>query len=386
MQQSKYDKIYIDYNASTPVLNEVLDEINFFSTKAFYNLAPKYSHQLVETVEGYRFDIIKMLNGSTKDGNKLVFHAGGTDALNSFVQGVAFAALESKSPKKHIISTKIEHEAILYTLKYLETLGFEVDLLSVDEKGVISLDELKSLVREDTLMISVVHVNNETGVIQPLKQIVNIARKHEGIIVHSDGITAVGRLKIDIEDLGVDGYTISANKFFGPRAISCNYVKNNVPIRSILFGTPKEYGLRPGTENVTGMIGLHKALQIVESKRDFYIKKETDLLDFLEKSIISTIPNVSINSNKDVRICNTLSVSILGVDAPSLSKAAGDNGVCISSIGDGKSHVLEAMGVSGDVLQGSIRLSISARYNTKNELKKAIDILSNTVSKLKNNK
>jgi cysteine desulfurase len=378
----KPKQIYLDYNSSTPIFKKVLEFMEPFYEGYFYNPSAKYALDLKEYLENAKAQTLGILGA--KDGF-IVHYGGGTEAISSFLQGLAFQILYTNSNKKHIIASTIEHDASIKTLEHLKLFGFEITYAPVDKNGVVDVDFIENAIKKETALISIMHVNNETGVLQPIKEISNIAKKH-GVIFHSDGIAAVGKVKINIEDLGVDAYTITAHKFYGPKGSAINYIKNGVEIRPVILGSHQQYGLKAGTENVAGFIGLYKALELLLADQEKYVEEETKLLQTLENGLKNSIADFSINSPKNLRVCNTLNVGFAGCISANIIKKLSQKEVCVSlgaaSVGDSFSHVIKAMNVEEKYAKGTIRFSIG-RFTTKEEITKAIEITTDVIKELR---
>ncbi len=374
--------IYLDYNSSTPMLPEVIEYAKPFLNNYYYNASAKYATPLKEYLLDVKANIMKLLNGVN---GKIIFYNGGTEAISSFLQGIAWNCLYTNNPKRHIISSTIEHDATLNTLEHLKILGFKIDLIDVDKNGIVDIEKLEKSITKDTLLVSIMHVNNETGILQPIKNISHITKKHN-VFFHCDGIAAVGKINIDIQDLGVDAYTITAHKFYGPKGSAINYINNNIELKPIIMGSKQEYGLKAGTENVSGLVCLGKALEIICSSQNSYIKKEAEMLSTFEDDLKNNIDDFIINSHKNYRVCNTLNVSFAKIKSSELIKNLSDKGVCVSlgaaSVGDEFSHVIKAMKVDEKYAKGTIRFSIG-KFTTQQELNDAVIILKDTIKELR---
>ena len=375
-------KIYLDYNSSTPILPEVIKYAEPFYNNYYYNPSAKYALPLKEYLVDAKSKIMNLLNAM--DG-KIVFYNSGTEAISSFLQGIAWNCLYTNNPKRHIISSSIEHDATLNTLEHLKILGFKIDLIDVDKNGVVDIEKLEKTITKDTLLVSIMHVNNETGIIQPIKNISKITKKNN-VFFHCDGIASVGKTNIDIQDLGVDAYTITAHKFYGPKGSAISYINNNINLKPIVIGSKQEYGLKGGTENVAGLVCLTKALEIICNSQNSYIKKETEMLSNFEENLKKNIDDFVINSHKDYRVCNTLNVSFAKVKSADIIKKLSDKGVCVSlgaaSVGDEFSHVIKALGVDSYYAKGTIRFSIG-KFTTQQELDDTVIILKDIIQELR---
>ncbi|MDR0484525.1 MAG: aminotransferase class V-fold PLP-dependent enzyme, partial [Alphaproteobacteria bacterium] len=293
LQADLRQKIYLDYNACTPVLPEVLTEMMPFFNECFYNISNPYAVKIAEYVDNRREDILLSLGDTNNKGN-IVFYSGATESLNAILKGVALKSIFKGEINKNIIVSSIEHDAVLVCAKKLEKMGIKTLICPVNEDGVVVLEELEKLINSDTLLVSILHVNNETGVIQPLSDISKICQQKE-VLFHSDGVIAVGRVDISKVANLVDFYTISANKFYGPKGISLNYIKNCDNLVSINWGSAQENSMRAGTQNVPNIVGLAKALKITLNDYTEVNQKEQKLIAKLKNNILEIFPNIKIN-------------------------------------------------------------------------------------------
>jgi cysteine desulfurase len=367
--------IYLDYNSTTPIDPRVLEAMLPFLKENFAN--PSSTHhfgQNVNTkVKQAREQIADFINA---DPNELIFTSGATEALNIAIKGVA----ENYSNKgKHIITVSTEHKAVLDTCKNLEGKGYEITYLPVQSSGLIDLTELEKAIRIDTILISVMYVNNETGVIQPIKEIASIAQE-KGALFITDATQAVGKIKIDVYDLGIDLLCLSGHKMYAPKGIGALYVRqsgNKVKLTPQIHGGGHEQGLRSGTLNVPGIIALAKACEIACEEMALNQKKITALRDQLESELLN-LPNASINGDIDDRIYNTTNICFKGQDANILigrmKNISVSNGSACSSAFFEPSHVLKAMGLSDDNAFASLRFTLG-KNNTFEEIRKTIEEL-----------
>ncbi len=366
--------IYLDYNASTPVLDKVLQQMEPFHSKWFYNMKNPYSGKIRDHIENIRNNILKALGVNS---GKVVFHAGATEALNSAIFGVAFYNLFHNTSKNHIIFSAVEHDGVIVCKKNLEQLGFKVSLCPVDFNGVIKLDVLESLIDNTCALVSIMHVNNETGVIQPIEHISKICRSKE-VVFHSDGVLAIGRVDISNISNYVDIYTLSANKFYGPKGISLNYINDNVAIEPLICGSDNEYSLRAGTQNIPGIVGLYSALEITLKEQHQTNEKEQLLINELEKTLKHKIPDIRINGEDAPRICNTSNVSFKNLERDKILNLLIKNNICANSgatlLNKDASHVICAMYNDPDYIRGSIRFSVG-RFSTMNEIQHSAKII-----------
>jgi cysteine desulfurase len=362
------DISYLDYNSTTPVDLRVLESMLPFLRDNFAN--PSSSHhfgqRINEKVKEAREQIADFIKA---ESNELIFVSGATEAINIAIKGVA----ESYSNKgKHIITVSTEHKAVLDTCKDLERKGYEVTYLSVQPNGLIDLIELKDAIRLDTVLVSVMHVNNETGVIQPIKEISKLAHDR-GVLFMTDATQAVGKIEIDVDDLGIDLLCFSGHKMYAPKGIGALYVRqrgNKVKLMPQVHGGGHEQGLRSGTLNVPGIIALAKACEIASQEMAQNKENISDLREYLESELLK-LPNTILNGDSKKRIYNTTNICFKGQDANVLigrmKNIAVSNGSACSSAVVEPSYVLKAMGLSDDEAFASLRFSLS-KYNSITEI------------------
>lgn len=375
--------IYLDHAATTPTKPEVVKEMlpyfteSFGNPSAIYGFASKNKAKISEV----RASIGKTLGTSA---DNIYFTAGGSEADN----WALVATAEAYGQKgKHIITTKIEHHAILHTAEYLEQRGFEITYLDVDEDGLVRLEDLKKAIRPDTILISIMFANNEIGTIQPVKEIGALA-KEKGILFHTDAVQAYGQLPIDVEELNIDMLSASGHKLYGPKGIGFLYIRKGVKIRSFIHGGAQERKRRAGTENVPGIIGLGKAAEIAFATMDERIEKESALRDYMISRIMEEIPYVKLNGHKTKRLPNNVNVSFRFVEGESLLIMLDMKGICASSgsaCTSGSldpSHVLLAIGLPHEIAHGSLRLTLGDE-TTKEDVDYVIDQLKEIVEKLR---
>ncbi len=373
-------KIYLDYNATTPIDAEVAKAMQPYLTEYFGN--PSSSHEFgiitKKAVEKARKQVAELLNCSPEE---IIFTSGGTESNNYAIKGSAFYL---KDKGKHIISSAIEHPAVTEVCNYLQTKGFEITYLKVDKYGMISLKDLEKAIRPDTIFISIMHANNEIGTLQPIAEIGQIAKKH-GIRFHSDAAQSVGKVKTDVQELGIDLMSVAGHKFYAPKGIGALYIRNGIKLEKFMHGANHERNLRAGTENVLEIVGLGKAAEI--AKRDFdknYHHLKT-MRDRLYENIIKKLPDVKLNGHPEKRLPNTLNISFPWLEANAL--LSGLNGVAASagaachSEGIKISQVISALNIPTNIAQGTIRFS-TGKYTTEEEIDEASKQIIETVQKL----
>lgn len=375
--------IYMDNAATTRVDDAVLQEMLPYFNEKYANAASVYrfAGQATAAVDSARQVVADFLGAKTKE---IYFTSGGSESDNWALISVAE---QYASKGKHIITSKIEHHAILHTCEYLEKRGYEVTYLDVDENGVVKLDELEKSIREDTILISIMFANNEIGTIQPVKKIGEIAKKH-GVIFHTDAVQAYGHEKIDVNELNIDLLSASGHKFNGPKGIGILYARETIKLGSYMHGGAQERGRRAGTHNTPGIVGFAKATELAKLKLDERKKKETELRDYLIDQILEKIPYTKLNGHRTERLANNTNFSFRFIEGESLLIMLDQKGICGSSgsaCTSGSldpSHVLLAIGLPHEIAHGSLRLTISSD-NTKEEIDYVVETLKNTVERLR---
>ncbi|AKL98099.1 cysteine desulfurase family protein [Endomicrobium proavitum] len=380
-------RVYLDNSSTTAVLPEVVKEMTPYFSDIFGNASSfhHFGREAKKALDASRIKIAELINATPDE----VFFTGcGTESDNIAIFGV----LNAYCKKGHIITTKIEHHAVLYSFRHLEKQGYKVTYLEVDKDGVISAEDLKKAVAEDTLFVSVMHANNEVGALQPIAEIaaalneINSKRK-EKIYFHTDSVQTAGKLKIDVKKLGVDLLSMSGHKFGGPKGVGVLYVKRGTKIESVTFGGHHENGLRPGTENVAGIVGAAKALEIANSALDEHDKHIFFLREKLKKGILETIPEVIINGSGSRAVSNILNVSFNYIEGEALLLKLDMKGIAASSgsaCATGEpSHVLAAMRADPVAAQGAVRFSFSYN-NTEEEVDYVLSVLPEIVQSLRN--
>lgn len=376
-------KYYFDNAATTPVREEVLQEILPYFREYYGNASSIYSiaKESKKALEAARAKVAAAI-GATPD--EIYFTAGGSESDNMALRGVVNA---SKKEKKHIITTKIEHHAILHTAEFLETKGVDVTYLNVDECGKISLEELENAIRPETVLISVMFANNEIGTIQPIAEIGEIAKKH-GVLFHTDAVQAVGHVPIDVEKLQVDLLSMSGHKLGAPKGIGAIYIRKGTRISPLIFGGAQEKKLRAGTENIAGIVGLGKAAELAVAEMEETTKKLTALRDKLIHGILESIPDSRLNGHPTDRLPGNCNISFSYIEGESLlllldvlGIAASSGSACTSGSLD-PSHVLMAIGLPHEIAHGSLRLTID-RENTEEQVDFILEKLPGLVQRLR---
>lgn len=379
------NKIYLDHAATTPVAKEVFEAMEPYLTEHYGNPSSVYSTgQEAASVVSIAREKAANLIGA--DEREIYFTAGGTEADNTAIKGVALA-LQEKG--KHIITSRIEHPAVLETCKQLEKyLGFEFTYLNVDKQGFVDPDDVKRAIRKDTILVSIMMANNEIGTIEPIKEISEIV-KEKGIYMHTDAVQAAGQIPISVEELGVDMLSISSHKINGPKGVGALYVKKGVRFASLLTGGAQERNKRAGTENVAGIVGFGKALEIACNKLDEKAAFLRGLRDKLIRGIKENIDEVILNGPRDERrLPNNVHFCFRYVEGESillnldmLGIAASSGSACSSGSLD-PSHVLLSIGHPHEIAHGSLRLSLGLG-NTENEIDYLIEVLPDIIKKIR---
>ncbi len=375
--------IYFDNAATTKLDDEVLKEMlpylkdNYGNPSSIYKLG----REARKAIEDSREKIAKVLNCKA---NEIYFTAGGSESDNTAIKGIAKA---NKKRGNHIITSKIEHPAVLETCKQLEKEGFEITYISVDEKGIVDLEELKKSIKPTTILITIMFANNEIGTIQPIEEIGKIA-KGNNIYFHTDSVQAVGSIKIDVQKLNIDSLSLSGHKFYGPKGVGALYVKTGVPFEKFISGGHQERNKRAGTENVTGIVGIGKAIELAYENLDEHNKKIKELRDYYVKQVEEKIPYIKINGDMEKRLPGNSNISFRFIEGEGLLLNLDLKGICASSgsaCTSGSldpSHVLLAIGLPHEIAHGSLRVSIG-KYNTKEEIDYLIENLMEIVTRLR---
>ncbi len=377
-------EIYFDNAATTRIDDEVLSSMmpylknEYGNASSIYKLG-KRSH---EAIEKTREEVAKVFNC---DKDEIYFTSGGSESDNTAIKGIAYA---NKDKGKHIITSKIEHPAVLETCKMLERDGFEVTYLNVDENGIISLDELKKSIRKDTILISIMFANNEIGTIEPIKEIGKISRE-KNIYFHTDAVQAVGNIRIDVKELNIDSLSLSAHKFYGPKGIGVLYMKKGIKFNALINGGHQEKKKRAGTHNTASIVGLGTALKIAYDNLESHNKNIKELRDYYIEQVKEKIPYIKINGDLYKRLPGNANISFRFIEGEGLLLNLDNKGICASSgsaCTSGSldpSHVLLAIGLPHEIAHGSLRISIG-KYNTKEEVDYLIKSLIEIVEKLRN--
>ncbi len=375
--------IYLDNAATTKTRPEVVEAMLPYFTEYYGNPSSVYEFATPskKAIAEARETIAKSLGAKT---NEIYFTAGGSESDNWAIKATA-EAYESKG--KHIITSKIEHHAVLHTCEYLEKRGFEITYLDVDENGTVKLDELKKAIRPDTILISIMFANNEIGTIQPIKEIGEIAKEH-GIIFHTDAVQAYAHVPINVDEYHIDMLSVSGHKFNGPKGIGFLYIRTGLKLRSFIHGGSQERKRRGGTENVPGIVGMGKAVEIAMANLAERTAYEVELRDYLINRVLSEVPYVRLNGHRTNRLPNNANFAFQFIEGESLLIMLDMQGICGSSgsaCTSGSldpSHVLLAIGLPHEIAHGSLRLTLSEE-TTKEDIDFTVDNIKKIVSFLR---
>jgi cysteine desulfurase len=377
-------RIYFDHNATTPLDQSVVEVMTTVLLQDFGN--PSSVHYFGQQAKA-RLDEARSAIGDLIGGeaSEIVFTSGGTESDNFALRGVA-EALEPTG-RKHLVSTTIEHEAVLVTLRALARRGWKVTLLPVDQTGIVNPDALSAALADDVALVSVMHANNEIGTIQPIAELARRAHA-AGAIFHTDAVQSVAKIPVDVKTLGVDLLSLSAHKFNGPKGAGALWIKRGTRIQALLTGGKHERTRRAGTENVPGIAGLGQAAKLASGKRETEAARLGALRDRLERSTLDGVPGTAVNGARDPRVPNTTNISFEGIEAESLLIALDLEGIAVSTgsaCSSGTlepSHVLRAMGFPAHRTQNSIRISLG-QGNTAEEVDRFLATLPGVVQKLR---
>ena len=374
--------LYFDNNATTQVAQEVLDSMLPYFREFYGNPSSMHTFggQIYRKIEEAR-EQVALLIGS--DPDEIIFTSCGTESNNTAIM----SAIETNPTKKHVITTKVEHPAVLNFCKHLSRKGYRVTYLPVDSKGRLEIDSLLQVIDDDLALVSIMHANNETGVIFPIEKIGHILKERK-VVFHTDAVQIVGKIPINVKNLPVDMLTLSGHKIHAPKGIGALYVRKGTRFYPYLIGGHQENGRRAGTENVAFIIGLGKACEIATKSIQKEVGFVKHLRDKLENSLLSNCPDASINGDKENRLPNTSNISFEFVEGEAILLLLNEYGICASSgsaCTSGSlepSHVLRAMGVRNTAIHGSVRFSLS-RYNQEREVDKVIEVMPEIIKNLR---
>lgn len=376
-------KVYLDHAATTPTRKEVVEAMLPYYTEAYGNPSSIYSFasEGKEVIEEAREKVAQAIGALDRE---IFFTSGGTEADNWAIRGIAESY---KAKGNHIITTTIEHHAVLHTCEYLEKNGYEVTYLEVDDDGLINLEDLKGAIKDTTILISIMFANNEVGTIQPVKEIGAIA-KEAGVLFHTDAVQAVGHIPVDVNDLNIDLLTLSGHKLYGPKGIGALYVRKGVRLRAFIHGGAQEKKRRGGTENVPGIVGFGVAVEKAMATMEAESARQKELRDYLIKEISEKVPYCKLNGHRTKRLPNNVNFSFEFIEGESLlimldmkGIYASSGSACTSGSLD-PSHVLLALGLPHEIAHGSLRVSLG-EHNTKEQLDHLVENLKTIVARLR---
>ena len=377
--------IYLDHAATTYVKPEVFEAMKPYFTEEYGNPSSIYSIGRLnrKVVEDARISVAKSIGAA--EPSEIYFTGSGTEGDNWAIKGTALRLMKKG---KHIITSNIEHPAVLATCEFLEKQGYEITYIKVDDKGLINPEDVDRAIRPDTILVSVMMANNEIGTIEPIKEIAQVCKKH-GVLFHTDAVQAAGNIPIDVKDLGVDLLSVSGHKFYGPKGIGMLYIRKGVKIENFVHGGHQERNKRAGTENVPGIVGFATALELANKNMEAHHKKLSNLRDRALKGITDRIPHIRVNGSMEKRLPGNLNVSFRFVEGESVllmldmkGIKASSGSACTSGSLD-PSHVLLAIGLPHEIAHGSLRMSFGD-INTEEEVDFLIDSLDEIINKLRN--
>lgn len=375
--------VYMDYSATTPVKKEVLDAMLPYFSEHFGNPSSLYSiaQESKEALEKARGQVASLIGAKA---NEVFFTAGGSEADNWALEGVADAL---KDKGNHIITTKIEHHAILHTAEYLEKHGIDVTYLDVDAEGRVNPEDVEKAITDKTVLISIMMVNNEVGTIEPIKEIAEIAHNH-GILLHTDAVQALGNVPIDVNNMSIDLMSMSGHKIYGPKGVGALYIRKGTKISNFIHGGAQEMKKRAGTENLAGIVGFGKAAELAKENLESHINRVSELRDYFISEVTSKIPDTIVNGSMEHRHPGNANISFEYIEGESMLILLDMNGISVStgSACSSKSltpsHVLSAMGIPVERIHGTLRFTIGDP-TTKEDIDYVIEKLVEIVQKLR---
>lgn len=377
--------LYLDHAATTPTDPAVVEAMLPYFTECFGNPSSIYKlgRAALQALDDARAVTAEVLGCSPKE---IVFGGGGSESDNLAIKGAAFAAREA-GKGNHIITSAIEHHAVLHACDYLKAFGFEITVLPVNSDGLVRVDDFRAAIRPETVLATIMYANNEIGVVQPIAELGAICREH-GVLFHTDAVQAAGQLPLNVHDLHVDLLTLTAHKFYGPKGVGALYVRRGVQVMSQVNGGGQERRRRAGTENVPGIVGFATALQRAEGQRAEYVAHCTHLRDRLISGIRERVPDVRLNGHATQRLANNVNLSFAAAEGESILLLLDQAGICASSgsaCSSGSlepSHVLTAIGLDADAAHGSVRFSVG-HSTTRADVDYVLDVLPPMIERLR---
>ncbi|HHY61422.1 MAG TPA: cysteine desulfurase NifS [Bacillota bacterium] len=377
------NRIYLDNAATTPVRREVFEAMVPYLTDKYGNPSSihSYGREARADLNRAREQVAAAIGAAPEE---IIFTAGGSEADNLAIKGTALAMYGEKS---HIITSAVEHHAVLHSVESLKRLGFSVTILPVDSEGMVDPEDVKRAITPETCLISIMYANNEVGTIQPIEEISRIARE-AGVLFHTDAVQAVGHMPVDVKSLGVDMLSLSGHKFYGPKGVGALYARRGVRLAPLIDGGAQERKRRAGTENMAGIVGIGMAIELAVSEMDEVSAKEERLRDKLIEGLTQRIPDVRLNGHRRLRLPNNVNMSFLYVEGESLllnldmEGIAASSGSACTSGSLAPSHVLMAMGIPHEVAHGSVRMTLG-RYTEDADVERVLDVMPRIVEKLR---
>lgn len=380
-------KVYLDYSATTPVRDEVLKEMLPYFTEHFGNASSLYTIGLESkaAIDKAREQVANLIGASPKE---IYFTGGGSESDNWVLESIA-NDMKSKGKGNHIITSRIEHHAVLHTCQFLEKNGYEVTYLDVEKDGTVTPEALEKAIRDDTVLISIMYINNEIGTIEPIRELAEVAHKH-GILFHTDAVQAVGNTPIDVKAAGIDMLSMSSHKIYGPKGEGALYVRRSVRIPSFIHGGAQEMGKRAGTENLAGIVGFGKAAELAKQNLENHVRHCSELRDYLVQQIMEKIPDVYLNGPADMsrRHPGNANITFEYIEGESILLLLDSFGIAVStgSACSSKSlepsHVLSAIGVPDEMIHGTIRFTVGD-FTTKEDIDYTVECLVKVVERLR---
>ncbi len=377
------DRIYLDYAATSPVLPEVLDAMLPFFMSCFGNPSGIHENgrETRKAVEQARREVAETLGAESRE---IVFTSGGSESDNLAIEGTAFALRQKGN---HIITSQIEHHAVLNTCRWLEKQGFRVTYLPVDASGLVEPDSVRDAIGNDTVLVSIMTANNEIGTVEPVSEIGEICRE-KGVLFHTDAVQAIGMMNIHAAEINADLISLSAHKFHGPKGTGALYIRKGTKLESLIHGGAQERGLRAGTENVPGIVGMGKAITIAAKEREENQQRIRELRDQMIRIVLERIPGSQLNGHPEKRLANNCHFSFAGIESEALLLRLDLAGISVSggsactSGSMEPSHVLQAIGLKNEMLKSGIRMTMG-RETTREEIEKTAEKMSEIIADLR---